>query len=82
MSNSQRREQRRVTLEVQLREWSETAACKEAEGVDFFAFERDEINKAIAVCTTCPHQEKCLEYADFNKIEHGIWGGINMTRSS
>jgi WhiB family transcriptional regulator, redox-sensing transcriptional regulator len=82
MNTPRTREQQRLTLEAQFREWSETAPCKDAEGVDFFSFERNEINKAIAVCTTCPYREKCLEYADFNKIEHGVWGGVNMTRYS
>lgn len=53
------------------------ALCREAKTEDFFPGrgQSSKIKKAIEVCTYCPVQYECHEYAIENKIEHGVWGG-------
>jgi WhiB family transcriptional regulator, redox-sensing transcriptional regulator len=37
--------------------------------------ERERIEKAKAICVTCPVMWECLDYAITNE-SHGIWGGM------
>ena len=37
--------------------------------------EADEVAKRV--CEGCPVQERCLEYALRNRIDHGVWGGCS-----
>jgi hypothetical protein len=32
---------------------------------------------ARRICADCPVKEPCLEYALYNRIEHGVWGGAS-----
>ena len=34
---------------------------------------------AVAVCTTCPVQENCAEFAIETDQRHGIWSGTDLT---
>ena len=34
---------------------------------------------AKALCRTCPVRLECLEYADDNRLQEGIWGGLTPT---
>ena len=35
------------------------------------------VEAAKRVCEGCPVQERCLEYALRNRIDHGVWGGCS-----
>lgn len=60
--------------------WSQRAACK-AEGVPTWMFypglgDNETLNRAKAVCRTCPVQAACLQWAVDNG-EPGVWGGTS-----
>ena len=40
------------------------------------------VNEAKAICSTCPVQDECLDFALTNNIKHGIWGGFSMSSSA
>jgi WhiB family transcriptional regulator, redox-sensing transcriptional regulator len=62
-------------------EWWGLAACRDAEPEVFFpisatAASRDTVQRAKAVCSSCPVQSQCLSYALRHRQEQGIWGGL------
>lgn len=71
-------------------EWMKSAAC--AIMCKYNGFSNDwwfpdqgdipTIHTQIAVntCKTCPVRGDCLEYAQDNRIEHGIWGGLTQAQ--
>lgn len=54
--------------------WHHQAACRDADGVDFFPGRGESVAPAKAVCRSCPMMEACLDYALEERIDHGIWG--------
>lgn len=34
------------------------------------------VTKAVALCKVCPVADKCLQYAQDNNEQFGIWGGV------
>lgn len=59
-------------------DWREAGACRDMPEIDFFPASEDltAIRRAQAVCSSCPVQDECLNYAlDTNQSE-GIWGGV------
>ena len=46
-----------------------------AAGVGTILYYGDEIEAAVAICSTCPVQEDCLQYALETNQESGVWGG-------
>ena len=72
-------------MDVQLRTWRDSAACRGLDATPFFApsyLERREERQAReglakAVCSRCPVREPCLENALTTRDHHGIWGGMN-----
>ncbi|MEW1699083.1 WhiB family transcriptional regulator [Streptomyces sp. NPDC093249] len=64
--------------------WHSRAACygitpKEADRL-FFHGPRNfrDRQQARQVCTACPVQRDCLNFALENKAEHGMWGGLTL----
>lgn len=65
--------------------WQAKAACRGPQAAVFFPpphFERkadrlERERRAKAICTECPVQSECLDYALDIKEPHGIWGGLN-----
>lgn len=57
--------------------WVENAACRKEDTALFFPTrgETAKLNKAKAICASCPVQEDCLSYALRTEQEIGIWGG-------
>lgn len=56
--------------------WMDEAACSGHQPIeDFFPSAGQSIDVAVAICSSCPVQESCLEYALTNHEHHGIWGG-------
>ena len=37
---------------------------------------RRDVNRAIAICRTCPRIIECRRLADERKERHGVWGGV------
>lgn len=50
--------------------------CHDMDGDVFFDAGR--VDEALAICARCPVRETCLEYAIENKVEDGVWGGVDM----
>ena len=36
------------------------------------------VEQARAICHTCPHRIRCLEYAIDNAEQFGVWGGMSV----
>jgi WhiB family transcriptional regulator, redox-sensing transcriptional regulator len=61
-------------------DWRDLAACRDSEPTLFFPIGTtgpaiDQIEAAVAICSTCPVQEDCLQYALETNQESGVWGG-------
>jgi WhiB family transcriptional regulator, redox-sensing transcriptional regulator len=61
-------------------DWRNLAECRDSEPSLFFPVGTtgpaiDQIEAAIAICSTCPVQESCLQYALETNQESGVWGG-------
>lgn len=57
--------------------WREGAACRDRPDVDFFPFPEDTaaIERAKAVCASCPVIDDCLVFAIETNQPDGVWGG-------
>lgn len=56
-------------------EWMARGNCVDEPPALFFPSDGVGVAVAQRVCASCPVQEPCLEYALYNRIEHGVWGG-------
>jgi WhiB family redox-sensing transcriptional regulator len=64
--------------------WQRHAACRGPKSILFFPpaaseprVEREaRESRAKAICTACPVQTQCLDYALGIQEPHGIWGGL------
>jgi len=65
-----------ISTSDDLQDWS-LAACREQRGMSdlFFSEQIDDINRAKAVCATCPLLEACLRGAIVRHEPWGVWGG-------
>jgi WhiB family redox-sensing transcriptional regulator len=55
--------------------WRDRAACRRDNTSHWFPDETGRgAQYAKSVCSTCPVQTECLEYAVKNDIQYGIWG--------
>ncbi len=62
--------------------WRESAACRLLETELFFPIGKTglavaEIQRAKAVCASCPVREPCLTFALDTHQAYGIWGGYD-----
>jgi WhiB family redox-sensing transcriptional regulator len=55
--------------------WERQAACRGLDPTIFYPVSEEEAAEAKAVCTMCPVQELCLEYALGERERDGVWGG-------
>lgn len=51
------------------------AACADAEPTQFFSDDMVVVERAKAICATCPVREQCLAGALERAEPHGVWGG-------
>lgn len=61
-------------------QWKNLAACRGTDTERFFPISHKsrsgaDVASAIAVCTSCPVQQPCLDYAMSIPQTYGIWGG-------
>jgi WhiB family redox-sensing transcriptional regulator len=71
---------RKTLLTTITTDWRDLAACRDSEPSLFFPVGTtgpaiDQIEAAIAICSTCQAQEDCLQYALETNQESGVWGG-------
>ena len=57
-------------------DWVDDALCAQTDPDSFFPEKGGSTREAKAVCTRCPVQTECLDYALAND-ERGIWGGLS-----
>lgn len=62
--------------------WRESAACRLLETDLFFPIGKtgraiEEIQRAKAVCASCPVRPSCLAFALDTRQAYGIWGGYD-----
>jgi WhiB family transcriptional regulator, redox-sensing transcriptional regulator len=57
--------------------WMFHARCRGISPAEFFPSDGTGVETAQRVCASCPVRSECLEYALFNRIEHGVWGGAS-----
>lgn len=62
-----------------LENWRHHAACRDLDPHLFFPEPDDDAGPAKAVCSTCPVQQECLEYALATRQDDGVWGGLDET---
>jgi len=63
-------------------DWRDQAACLSVDPELFFPVGNtgpavEQIVRAIAVCSTCPVTEYCLQYALDTNQDSGVWGGLS-----
>ena len=60
-------------------DWVDRAACRGRGDESWFPAvgARSRYRAAVAVCEGCPVRQPCLEYAVANRIQYGVWGGLN-----
>ena len=58
-------------------EWMDEAACYNEDNDLFFPPDGDysDVEKARAICKTCPVWKECLGYAVRTKQPYGVWAG-------
>ena len=57
--------------------WMADGKCREMDPALFFPSDGIGVQVARRVCAECPVKAPCLEYALYNRIEHGVWGGAS-----
>jgi WhiB family redox-sensing transcriptional regulator len=57
--------------------WMAEGKCRELPPEVFFPSDGVGVELARRVCADCPVKAPCLEYALYNRIEHGVWGGAS-----
>jgi WhiB family redox-sensing transcriptional regulator len=57
--------------------WMARGLCRFEPPATFFPSDGVGVEVAKRICTTCPVQTECLEYALDNRIDHGVWGATS-----
>ena len=57
--------------------WMEDGLCRQLAPSTFFPNDGVGVEVARRICATCPVQDRCLEYALDERIDHGVWGGAS-----
>jgi len=59
------------------RPWVVFSACRDKDSDLFFPESKVQERSALAICSTCPVQKECREYAFEADIRFGVWGGMS-----
>jgi WhiB family redox-sensing transcriptional regulator len=59
--------------------WQLQANCDETNTELFFSELKSKVEKAKAICNSCPVKSECLEFALNDGIEFGIFGGVTAS---
>ena len=57
--------------------WMAQGKCRQLSPATFFPSDGVGVEVARRICAECPVKGPCLEYALYNRIEHGVWGGAS-----
>jgi len=58
--------------------WQFQAMCRPEDSNIFFSELASKVAKAKLICSACPVQKQCLDFAISNNIEEGIFGGLTF----
>jgi len=58
--------------------WQFEGNCKPEDDKIFFSELPSKVAKAKLICSACPVQKQCLDFAISNNIEEGIFGGLTF----
>lgn len=58
-------------------QWMQKGQCRNYPASAFFPSDGVGVIAARKICDTCPVQNRCLDYALANRIDHGVWGGTS-----
>ena len=56
--------------------WRDHALCRGFPQKWWFPEQGGRFETAVFICSVCPSQEPCRQYAIDEKIIHGVWGGL------
>lgn len=62
---------------MQTTEWMVQGNCRNFPPAMFFPSDGAGVERARAICASCPVATQCLEYALAEHIDHGVWGGCS-----
>lgn len=62
-------------FEADERPWAAYASCRDSDPDLFFPASEEEGAEALKICSGCPVQHECLDWALDARIRYGIWGG-------
>lgn len=57
--------------------WMGHGLCRELPPSTFFPSDGVGVEAARRICSNCPVQVPCLEYALAERVDHGVWGGAS-----
>lgn len=57
--------------------WRDAALCAQTDPAAFFPEKGESTRQAKAVCTACPVQGECLDFALAHDERFGVWGGLS-----
>jgi WhiB family transcriptional regulator, redox-sensing transcriptional regulator len=58
-------------------DWAEQALCTQTDPEAFYPNQGQSPQRAKAICTLCPVENSCLEFALRNNENFGVWGGCS-----
>jgi WhiB family redox-sensing transcriptional regulator len=58
-------------------EWMQAGNCHSYPPETFFPSDGVGVDAARRICEGCPVQQRCLDYALTNRIDHGVWGATS-----
>ena len=58
-------------------EWMSQGKCNDTPPSTFFPSDGVGVDVARRICADCSVKAACLEYALYNRIDHGVWGGTS-----
>lgn len=56
--------------------WQEDAICNQTDPEAFFPEKGGSVRDAKTICSLCPVQAECLDYALATDQRYGVWGGV------
>jgi WhiB family redox-sensing transcriptional regulator len=65
------------TREAENTAWMQHGLCRHVPPSTFFPNDGVGVELARGICSSCPVQARCLEYALVQRIDHGVWGGAS-----
>jgi len=58
-------------------DWMQRGNCRDTPPSVFFPSDGAGVERARAICASCPVVAECLEYALTLHVDHGVWGGCS-----